>query len=99
MSFRLEASAMIIERLRKLSELALVQRQSRRFYDAIAKMGHDLIASPETVGEPLRSLTVLKLVVYHATFDALHVRYAIDNANRVVYLRSVSFMPNSGLVE
>jgi hypothetical protein len=98
-SYRLEASQAVKQRVRQLSDLALTQRQARRFSSAFTELVRSLIETPSSIGEPLRDLLTLKLVEYHASVDAIHVRYAVDETNRVVYLQSLRFMPDSGLRE
>ena len=42
---------------------------------------------PLSWGDPLYRLPALGLVVYHRLFEEFDVNYAVDESNRVVYLR------------
>jgi hypothetical protein len=82
-----------------LHDRAIAQRQAARFVDALSRMRDRLVTDPTECGEPLRTYSKLSLTGYHATFDVIHLHYAIDEAQKIVYINHVRFMSNLGLLE
>jgi hypothetical protein len=86
MTYRLQISEIVAERIRLLADSALKQRQSRRYFDSLAQLVHVLAHYPKESGEPLREFAALKLIEYRMTIDPIHVFYSVDDARQIVYM-------------
>ncbi|HTU91441.1 MAG TPA: hypothetical protein VMF69_15270 [Gemmataceae bacterium] len=67
-------------------------------YAAALKMIYrQLTTAPSTWGDPCNRLAHLGLTVYHRVYAPLYVSYAVDEERRIVYLKTLSALPRSGL--
>jgi hypothetical protein len=64
---------------------------------AYAAMNARLPADPDVWGDPLSQLSALELQVYRRLEGPIIVYYAIDQAQRIVYVHSVLPFPGRGL--
>lgn len=96
MTYRLEVSQSVLERIRLLADSALAQRQSRRYFDGLAQLNDILIHSPKESGEPLRDYAALNLVEYRLTVDPIHVFYSVDDSVKSCTCKASTSCPIAG---
>jgi hypothetical protein len=70
---------------------------SAKYAAALKMIYRQLTTVPSTWGDPCNRLVHLGLTVYHRVYAPLYVSYAVDEARRIVYVKTLSVLPRSGL--
>lgn len=67
------------------------------YLKALETIHHQLSTDPQGWGDPWFQLHQLGLQVYQRTCPPLHVSYAVDQERRIVYVKTLTPLPRSGL--
>jgi hypothetical protein len=92
--FRLSYSVLVGKNLRALCDRALARGLDEQVAAAVTTIVERLEADPFQLGEPKYNLPVMGLVVYVGIVEPLTVEFAVDEKNRIVYIKE--FRPLTG---
>jgi hypothetical protein len=64
---------------------------------ALKMIYRQLTTAPTTWADPCNRLAHLDLLVYHRVYAPLYVSYAVDEARRIVFVKTLEPLPRCGL--
>lgn len=96
-SYHLVTTPEQLQQLRTWGERATRLGRKAEYLAALRTIHHKLTTEPLTWGDPWYRLTQLDLQVYQGACSPLHVSYAIDEERQIVYLKTLTPLPQSGL--
>jgi hypothetical protein len=76
--------------LRAWGQEAVAQGEGQSFTAALRMIDGKMAQEPLTWGDPLYNHRRLGLVMYRAQSPPFQVHYAVDEANRIVYVRQIN---------
>jgi len=83
--------------MRTWAQRARAKGISAQYAAAVKMIYRQLTTAPSTWGDPCNQLVQLGLTVYHRVYGPLYVSYAVDEERRIVYVKTLSALPRSGL--
>lgn len=83
--------------MRTWAQRAAAKGTSAQYAAALKMIYRQLTTAPTTWGDPCNRLVHLGLMVYHRVYAPLYVSYAVDEERRIVYVKTLSALPRSGL--
>lgn len=83
--------------MRTLARQAVAKGISAQYAAALKMIYRQLTTAPSTWGDPCNRLVYLGLTVYHRVYGPLYVSYAVDEERHIVYVKTLSPLPRSGL--
>lgn len=96
-AYRLVYSQVVAQRLKELAEQAVRTGFGQEFVAALKAILRILAENPLEWGDPHYRLRALDLLVCHGIHSFLHVRYAVDEERKIVYIMETSPLPNHPL--
>jgi hypothetical protein len=97
--FRVCSAPGDLERLRAWRDRAAALGIGQQFLDVVRFINERLTADPLGWGDPLYHYHHAGLLVCRGVYQFLHVHYAVDDARRIVYVRSWRVRPGHLLAE
>jgi hypothetical protein len=92
-SYQVLSSASISKNVRRLYRQAKQEGRADAFVMAARQIGRRLMRTPLEFGEPLYRLPALRLQVRHGAIGPLLVYYAVHEDRPLVFMKSVSLLP------
>jgi hypothetical protein len=92
-AYRIITSAKVMQQLRDCQRQAEGEGLIQEFRGALMEVATHLRTDPLEWGDPQFRLHALDLLVCHRVLRRFHVSYALDQANRLVYLRELLLVP------
>ena len=90
--YRVVASEVVRGQLRICQQQAQARQLTDECREVLLTMVNRLTVHPLEWGDPLFRLHGLNLLVCHRLAGPLSISFAVDDENRVVYLRSIRFV-------
>ena len=98
-AYRLSYPGWLKDKLREWGRRAAALGVVQRYTAALRVITDRLTAAPLEWGDPQYRLPALGLLVCHGAHDSLHVAYAVDEANRIVYLTNIRLLSGHPLAQ
>jgi hypothetical protein len=95
--YKVDLPLRITAAIRVLFLRAIRNGLTAQLMDALAQMNHHLSTDPAAWGDPQFHLKALKLTTYHRVEGPISIAYAVDDARKIVYLKSILPFPGGGL--
>ncbi len=95
--YQLVTSAEQHMQMRMWAERAAERGRLASYLAALKMIFQQLRETPSAWGDPCNRLVYLGLQVYHRVYAPLYVSYAVDEEKRIVYLKTLTPLPRSGL--
>ena len=95
--YRMDASGRVVDQVRVLSFRAVRKGLIADLSAALTAMAAQVTAAPTSWGDPVSRLRTLDLIVYRRVQGPVIIYYAVDEVNRISYIRSVRPFPGRGL--
>jgi hypothetical protein len=95
--FKVSSSALARSNLRELCSRAKARGQGEVVAAAVRTVIERLETDPLQLGEPKSNLPVMGLVMCVGVVGPLAVQFAVDEKNRIVYIKEFRPLPRRGL--
>jgi hypothetical protein len=95
--FRIDASGRVIDQVRVLTFRAVRKGLVGELSAALTTMAARVTDAPTSWGDPVSRLRRLDLILYRRVQGPVIIYYAVDETNRISYIRNVRPFPGRGL--
>ena len=97
LGYRVVYSGRHREQVQRLGERALAAGLALDCGESLQSMNDALSRDPTSWGDPQNRLAHVEWTIYHRIHWYFNIYYAVDEANRTVYLKDILALPSSPL--